>query len=273
MNYLMELDSIVELESIENARSRRKDFSFYQYNGINVPRVTKVISDCNNTEWLIKWACGLGWYGYLREKDFATSVGSYVHEMIEHYIKTGEDLKIDIKETSKQAFAIDRAYANFKSWYMDLLNNGYSIEILGIEVPVITPYYAGTLDCICRLRKDGYESTLILDFKTSRKIEYGYLVQLAAYYYAVNNGYCEIKTHVDGVGIIRVDKEATYYEDLFIMEANNLQMLNYYVNGWFSILSTYYNKINMEYTFNQYKKNYTGIDNVTNNLVDTSITP
>ena len=48
---------LVQLEAVEKARIKRKDFNIYKYNDeIPVPRVTKIIADCMNTDWLIKWA-------------------------------------------------------------------------------------------------------------------------------------------------------------------------------------------------------------------------
>ena len=267
-----EIYDLVQLEAVEKARIKRKDFNIYKYNDeIPVPRVTKIIADCMNTEWLIKWASELGWYGYLREKDFATSVGSQVHEMVEYFLRTGEDMVIGVKESSKAGYAINKAYGNFKRWYNDLLAHRNKIEILGLEVPIITPFYAGTLDLICKINSAVY----ILDIKTSKKISYDYLIQVAAYKWAVDNGYCEIKTHVDGVGIIRIDKESDYYEDLVLNEFNPYQnqIIEYYTKGFFSILSTYYNKINMEYNFRQYFKQYPGLNNVINNIIDTPVIP
>lgn len=256
-----DLYDMLTLDAIEAYRGR-KDFLAYQYNGVNVPRVTKILDDCMNREYLIMWAVNLGKYGYLNEKDFATSVGSKVHEMIEHFLQTGEDLDIEYKKAPKQAPVINRAYNNFKRWYTKLINDGNKFELIGLEIPLICPFYAGTCDCICKINGAIY----ILDFKTSKKISYEYFIQICAYKWMIDNGFLleyNIK-HIDGVGIIRVDKESHEYEDLFLNEFNIEQnkIINDYIKGFFSILNTYYNKLNMEYIFSQYKKKYPGLNEI-----------
>lgn len=263
-----QIESIVELEAVEKARSR-KDFSAYNYNGIPVPRVTKIIDAMSNKDYLLKYACDLTWYGYLREKDLVTSIGTHVHEAVEKFLLTGKDPELDFGKMPKQAYIIERAFNNFKVWYYDLLSHGNTIEILGTEIPVITPYYAGTLDILAKINGQVY----ILDIKTSKKISSEHLLQTAAYMYGVNTYGLEKfpGIHINGIGIIRVDKESKgLYEDLFLNEYNMNQtnIINYYVQGFLSILNAYYNKINIEYQFSQYKKNYPGLNNVINNLIE-----
>ena len=268
------LEALLELESIENARVKRKsEFGAYNYDDtIPVPRVTKIIDSVMDKSFLYKYVASFGnYYAYLRERDIILSIGEQVHLCIDYFLETGKDREIDYKKYNKQAYYIENAYNNFKAWYNNLLSTGNTFELIGLEVPVVSPYYGGCCDCLCKING----ATYLLDFKTSKKITYDYIIQTIFYMNAINAGYCKLVPHIDGIGIIRVDKEAELYEDLFLNDFNaeGHRMIEYYTSGAMSILSTYYNKINMEYTFNQYKKNYTGIDNVINNLIDTPVIP
>lgn len=253
------LDDLLELEAIEHERTKEV-FSTYTYNGIQIPRVTKIIDSVMNREYLITWALGLGKYGYYNEKDFATSVGQKVHDLIEYYLQNGyKDKDVDYyRKSPRQAPVIERAYNNFKDWFEHLINTGNKFELIGLEIPVSCPYYAGTIDCICRINGVTY----ILDFKTSKKISYEYILQVCAYKWIIDHGFMpEYNFHIDGIGIIRVDKEICRNEDLFlntfIPEQNHI--IESFTLGFGSILSTFYQKINMEYEFNKYKKSYPGL--------------
>lgn len=254
------LDELIDFESVEHERTKDA-FSSYLYNDIPVPRVTKIIDNVMNREFLISWALGLGKYGYYNEKDFATSVGSKVHDMIEYFLKFGSDKEVDYyKRSPKQAPVVERAYNNFKDWYEHLINTGNTFELIGLEIPVSCPYYAGTLDCLARINGAVY----LLDFKTSKKISYEYIIQVCAYKWVLDNGFIKDLPHIDGIGIIRVDKEINRYEDLFLNTfiPDQNWIIDVFTRGFSSILYTYYNKINMEFLFNQYKKSYPGLINV-----------
>ena len=118
-----DLYDILESEALDNARMKNMAFSVYNYEGSPVPRVTKVIDDVMNREYLIKWAMSFKNYNiYLGEKDFITSIGTHVHELIEHLLMTGTDKDISYKRMPKQSPLIERAYENFKLWYNTLFN-------------------------------------------------------------------------------------------------------------------------------------------------------
>ena len=241
------IDDLLESEAIENARAN-KDFSMYEYNGIKVPRVTSIIDSCFNREYLVQWAISFGnKYSYFAEKDRILSIGTKSHEMIEEFLKTGIEQEAPYRKAPKQAPIIELVYNNFKDWYNHLIEAGNTIEIVGLEVPVINPYYGGCIDCIAKINNAYY----ILDFKTSKKISYEYLLQVCAYLWTVNNGYTPELPHISGIGIIRLDKESHRYEDYFLSEfvPEQLEMINYYIRGFGSILNTYYEKLNMEYWF------------------------
>lgn len=251
------LQDLLESEAIEYARIK-DNFSIYEYNGVPVPRVTKIIDDTFNREYLIQWAISFNnRYLYLNARDQILSIGTKTHEMIEKFLETGEEQEAPYKKAPKQAPAIERAYNNFRNWYDHLINTGNKFELIGLEIPVVNPYYGGCIDCIAKINNAYY----ILDFKTSKKISYEYILQTCAYMWTINNGFCPELPHISGIGIIRVDKESDRYEDLFLNEfiPEQNMMLNDYIRGFGSILRTYYEKLNMEYMFNQYKKSYPGL--------------
>ena len=250
------IEDLMESEAIENARGR-DDFSAYTYNGIKVPRVTKIIDSCFSKDYLVQYALSFpNRFYYTNERERTLQIGEKVHAMIETFLQTGEEQEANFNKAPKTAPIIQKAYENFRNWYDHLVNNGYTFELIGIEVPVVNPFYGGCIDCIARINGAVY----ILDFKTSKKISYEYMLQVCAYLWTVNNGYTDLP-HIDGIGIIRVDKEATRYEDLFLNTFDPIQnaIINEYIRGFGAILNLYYEKINMEYTFNQYKKAYPGL--------------
>lgn len=251
------IEDLLESDAIENARSK-ESFSMYEYNGIKVPRVTKIIDDCFNKEFLVQWAISFNnKYAYLNEKQFILDVGTKAHNMIEEFLRTGQEQEVSYKRAPRQAPIIEKVYNNFRDWFDNLINTGNKFELIGIEVPVINPYYGGCIDCIAKINGACY----ILDFKTSKKISYEYLLQVCAYMWTVNNGFAPELPHINGIGIIRLSKESNTFEDLFLNEfiPEQNELIQSYTRGFGSILNAYYNKISMEYNFNQYKKDYPGL--------------
>ena len=250
------IDDLVEMAGIEANRAKI-DFSVYTYNDIPVPRVTSIISSVFDKEFLVNWALSFQYkQQYYQARDQILSIGTKVHEAIEDFLQYGKEPEIPYKRAPRQAPYIKKAYTNFKHWYEHLIETGNTFELVGIEVPVINPYYGGTVDCIAKINNAYY----ILDFKTSKKISYEYIIQVAAYMWTINQGYTNLP-HISGIGIIRIDKETDRYEDLFLNEfiPDQKAIIDSYISGFGSILSTYYNKLNMEYMFNIYKKNYPGL--------------
>lgn len=228
----------------------------YTYNGtVHVPRVSIILKECISKEYLINWAARIGKQQYAIEKNKATTIGTRVHEMIENYLLNGTDLDLSYKTVPSYMNAVNTAYNNFKNWKSYIESLGYIIEeIIAIEVSIVCPYYGGTIDCICRINGKVY----IIDFKTSKKISYEYIIQTSAYMWAVNNGYAPSLPHIDGIGIIRIDKEKNKFEDLFLNESIPYQnnILKQYFVGFGSLLASYYHNLNMKHLFSQYKKQY-----------------
>ena len=256
-----DISDLIESEAIENARSK-DSFAIYEYNGVKVPRVTKIIDDLFSKEFLITWALSFrSKYDYLNSKRLITDVGTNVHLMIGEFLKTGEFQQADFKKAPTRAPICQLAFENFVAWFDRLRNLGNTFELIGLELPVVNPFYGGCIDCVARINNAVY----ILDFKTSKKISYEYMLQVCAYMWTVNAGYTDLP-HIDGIGIIRVDKESDKFEDLFLNTFDHIQnaVINEYIRGFGALLNAYYEKINMEYTFNQYKKSYPGLQEVVN---------
>lgn len=249
-----ELTDIFLLDSIDESY-REKYFDYYEYKGMGVPRATRIIDQCINKEFLIQWAAKLGKQKYFFEKNKATTIGSRTHELIEEYLTSGtfaERIFYKIPPSMKKNVSI--AFDNFKEWMNNMANNGYFIsDIIAMEKVITCPYFGGTVDCICRINGRVY----LIDFKTSKKISPEYLLQVCAYTWIINSGYVESLPRIDGVGIIRVDKETKHkYEDLFLNFDIPWQkdVLNKYITDFGILLNSYYTIIDMERSFTDIKK-------------------
>lgn len=253
------LQDIFLMDSITDDR-RSNLFDHYSYNGLPIPRVTTILQECIAKDFLIKWAARLGEQQYIEEQRKARVIGTIVHDLIETYLKTGEDGPIYHKDKNIIGYAM-RAYSNFKSWLRYINSLGYHIEeIIAIEYPVVCPYYGGTIDCIVRINGKVY----IVDFKTSKYISYEYIIQTSSYMWIVNNYYQGLLPHIDGIGIIRIDKEKEKFEDVFLNEGIPAQkeIIDQYIRGFGAILYSYYSNLNMRFLYQDYKKVY----NINNSL-------
>lgn len=238
--------------------------SMYEYNGIIVPRVTKILSATLDDSNLISWAGNIMPAVYRNISDGAKRIGTETHHKIENFLNYQMG-KSDIEDAEflnqflqfNDVEKINRAYNNFKGWYYRLLDWGYKIEeIVGLEISVTCPWYGGTIDGIVKINGCYY----IIDFKTSKKISLEHVLQTSAYMWAINNGYARKKMpYIDGIGIIRVDKTTdNTFEDLFYTENNPEQA--YYINQFqrcfCSLVDAYYRSKYSEDMFDLYKGCY-----------------
>lgn len=249
-----ELTDIFLLDTIDEAY-RNKNFDYYDYKGIGVPRATRIIDQCVNKEFLIAWAAKLGKQRYFFEKNKATTIGSRTHELIEEFLTTGKFAeRILFKTPPSMKKNVSIAFDNFKEWMDNLASQGMFIsDIIAMEKPITCPYFGGTVDCICRINGRVY----LIDFKTSKKISPEYLLQVCAYTWIINSGYVENIPHINGVGIIRVDKETKHkYDDLFLNFDIPWQfdILNKYTKDFGILLHSFYTIIDMERGFTDIKK-------------------
>lgn len=216
------------------------DVTPYEYNGSYVPRVTNIIKYGQDQEGLITWASKVGYRNRERISNNALMIGSHVHELIEADL-LGKKVDTFIPEADNyQQTHINTAYDNYTLWKQNLQRTGNHIdEIIGIEVPIVTPWFGGTIDCIAKINNAVY----VLDFKTSRDIKPDYLIQVCSYAWVIMNGYCDICKSVDGVGILRFDKNNNgefeeHFLNLFIPEQNRYIYL--YMSTFWSMLNCYY---------------------------------
>lgn len=251
-------DDILELIGIDKAR---EEWEKYYHDNIGVPRVTKIIARCIDQSYLMNWYGRIGINKANYYKDKALNVGTIVHELIDKYLEYRYKLH---KEFAVKYEMIEEEYReqvynginNFILWVNNLESMGYYIdEIIGVEIPVTCPWYGGTIDAIVKI--NGY--TYIVDFKTSKQISSDYLIQASAYMWMINNGYAANLPHINGIGIIRVDKSRYgKYEDLFLNEMDTFQynLIVQYMNCFNSYVEAYYRSISTDYIFESYKSTY-----------------
>ena len=261
-----------ELEKVKfNDRLLELDVNFnttYEYAGIPVPRVTKILDYCSDQSGLINWGASVGKMMY-KIKNKATTVGSNVHEMIDNYLNyvTGkskiEDMDLNGFLSNDYLDEIYNAYNHFKEWLADFNAHGFRIEeVVGLEVPVVCPWFGGTIDAIVKI--NGYY--YILDFKTSKQISTEYFLQVSAYMWMVNNGYGDNLPHINGVGIIRVSKTFDGFESIFLNEFDPYQnyVINQYQMTFASFVDSYYRAYYAHHLKKDYMENY-NISNIKGN--------
>ena len=266
-NILLDND-LLELEGIEKMREEKWNV-YATDKGLGVPRVSHILQQCRDSEWLIQWAANIGRRKYDYYRDKALTIGTITHEIIDEYLrikynyKPDEDFYYINKNFEVDYTSIDDVYResvfnaseNFKLWDNRLAELGAKIdEIIGIEVPVVCPWYGGTIDLIVRINGAVY----ICDFKTSKSISPEYLLQASAYMWIINNGYIPGLPHVDGIGIIRVEKTRRgVIDDLFVnaFDPRGYEMILGYQKCFFAYLEAFYRTININYITETYPYN------------------
>lgn len=262
-NELLEEDILDLVGIIEERKTWNKYKSKYkEEDTIAVPRVTNILSSCKDSESLIRWAANVGRRKYDYYKNKALDIGTITHDMIDKYL-LGK--YVYNKEYKPNFYDIDEeyspyvynAYNNFIAWETNLNNLGLNIEkVVGLEIEVTCPWYGGTIDAILKINGAYY----IIDFKTSKAINYEYLLQTSAYMWIVNNNYASVKLpHIDGIGIIRVDKSKLgIIDDMFITDncPANRNIIEEYQRCFASYVNAYYRRINASYIYSSYSNNY-----------------
>ena len=255
-------NDLLELEGIEEART--KIWDHYIHNELRVPRVTHIIKQCVDQTNLIAWAAKVGYskQNYYRNK--ALEIGTAVHELIDRYLMSKyvyhDEFTVDYSEYMEDyRSSIYNCIENFKLWCKRLEDNMINIEVLYIEETVSCPWYAGTIDAILKINGANY----IVDFKTSKEISSEYLLQTSAYMWIINNGYTPHIPHIDGIGIIRVNKNAhNSFEDLFLndFDPSNHNMIINFQNCFASFVNSYYRSININYLTDIYYNQYIPVE-------------
>ena len=221
--------------------------SDYLYNGIVVPRVTKILSAMLHEDTLMNWSNAIGLYKRQRYKDEmnkASTIGTNTHNFIEEYInKQSYDIKTASTYNIDEIKAIDNGVQSFILWY-DIVCSNNDVKILGMEQHLSCPWYGGTYDLLIQINDKIY----LVDFKTSNHIGVRYFYQLAAYKYML-----ELQgIIIDGAIILQVDKKTPSFEE-YVLDLHNPVHKNFMdacTRCFFSLVYAYYNRI---YTENMFK--------------------
>lgn len=193
----------------------------YEKDGKKYPSVTTIIHSLGSDE-IVKWANSLGFrhVKYVDEMTKASDTGTKVHDLLR--------AEVDPDYKSTVTFADDLERINLLGYITRFRNfiEDYQYETIFTEKSIIseTLGYAGTLDW---LAKFNGQYLVLNDFKTSKAVRFGHLLQLGGY----NNLLTELGYHLNGANIILVNKklcsmypisrkELLYYSDAFNKLAN-----------------------------------------------------
>ena len=264
-NFILD-EELLELEGIEEWR---KQWQTYSYNNNPVPRVSHILKQCEDQEGLIQWAANIGRRKYDFYRTRALEIGTIIHGVIDDYILYHlGDPNYKINYGNFQEFQydyknqIDCGFNNFLLWLENLKSRGGNLEeVFGVEIPVACPWFGGTLDAIFKINGSYY----IIDFKSSKQISSSYLLQTSAYMWCINNGYAILDQygkhlpHIDGIGIIRVDKNKnSCLDDLFLNSKNPIEAnyLNQFTNCFMSYVNSFYRSKSCDYIYEIYYNQY-----------------
>ena len=209
----------------------------YQYNGINVPRTTEILSSMLHEDFLTVWANNLGLYQkkkYKEELQNAANKGTYVHDAIENLLQNNIELDLNTVSPGYQ-IEVSCAYGSFKAWWEIICKR--KINIISQEQKLVCPWFGGTLDLLIEI--DG--RVYLLDFKTSNYSSYKYFLQLAAYRYVLRNYY---GIEIYGCGVIKLDKKEIRFEE-FILDKSMYdyeEFMTLCENTFLSLVYSYYEK-------------------------------
>jgi len=234
----------------EGTLEQRNKWDYYNHNGTPVPRMTHILKSVSGNDNLILYAARLGISRYNSTSEANLKIGSLTHEKIENFLINGTDIdNIPIFMNTQYKNQIETSYNNFKNWYNRVTNNGYTITIISIEEIITCPWYGGTIDCIMNISKGDYSKNYIVDFKTSKRIYTEYLLQTIGYMISYNMK-PDRKFDIDGIGIIRVDKDKPIAEDFFINTETDNDAIVELQNGFYNMINWYYYQLQIEHSSN-----------------------
>jgi len=165
----------------------------YTINGAQFPSVSTILGQLDKSGALMGWALNCfeaklnelleagvdieeaiktAKRDYRTVQDEALFIGSAVHDAIEAYIKTGEDLSGEMKPEVANGFIA------FLEWESENVERWIESEVRTVNEHI---GYAGTYDAIFE-NKSG--EIVMVDFKTSKAVYDEYHMQVSAYKYA-----------------------------------------------------------------------------------------
>lgn len=258
---LNSLESINSYLSYEPLVEKREKWDHYNFNGISVPRVTEILGATIARNYLMKYAAKLG-DSYEKQNQITLDTGTLVHAMLEDYIITGKP-KASYDVSNPDQMKALKSYHNITRCLRDIENMGYKITPIFNERPIVTPWFGGTVDFCAGITGPNAETkTFILDFKTSMSISVEYFIQTYLYAY----GYMFLKYNdldgfgslpdVNGIGVIRGDKEQDKYEYIFVDIQNDRGFVDYIDYAAFSMLDYYYKYQGLDINYKAFRKEY-----------------
>lgn len=224
--YDFELNMLNDIELTES-----NIWKTYTFNGRPIPRVSEIIEMTTDSSHLIGWAAAMG-ANYKSIKDTALTIGTAVHEKIENFLLYGKGIRFsdEYQDSYKIARKIENSFSGFMNWYNCMREKNINLHIYAIEKEITCPWFGGTADCIIGLEQNGVETVYVLDFKTSKVISANYYLQTYAYYWGLMyNKYCmgdNSIPDINGLAILRVDKDVKGKFDFKTVEFNNPQCRN-----------------------------------------------
>ena len=211
--------------------------TYYNSNGIPVPRVTEILSRMIHNDSLMYWANSLGLKGlkYRDELNRAANIGTIAHSAIEKFLKK------KIKTESNIPFL------GYLMWYNLITQEaGLPIELIYSEHKITCNWFGGTLDCLMKIGGKIY----LIDYKTSNHVTFNYFLQLSAYLYMlreVEGIYC------NGVIVLQLDKNEPGFNEYlldFSIE-DHLVFINKCEQAFLSLVYAFYNISDVERSYKQ----------------------
>lgn len=216
--------------------SNDKTGTYYNQEGIQVPRVTEILSKMIHNDKLMYWANSIGLKGekYRDVLNRAAVTGTTAHNTIEKFLNE------NIKSNDNTPFL------GFLMWYNYItVEMNIPIEVVYIEHKLICKYFGGTLDLLTRIGEKLY----LIDFKTSNHVTFNYFLQLAAYRYMLK----EVENiNVDGVIVLQLNKDEPGFNEYHLSFdiPEHIKFMNDCETAFLSLVFSYYNIQNIENQFN-----------------------
>lgn len=218
-----------------------KSSTYYNQEGIKVPRVTEILDRMIHSDGLMYWANSLGMKG-IRYRDFmrtAANIGTAAHNAIEKFLQ------------EKYQTLDNIPFLGFMMWYTLLTQEmGIPIEVIYIEHKIACTWFGGTLDALLKIGDKIY----LVDFKTSNHVTFNYFLQLAAYRYMLKH----IEgIDVDGVIVLQVSKEEPSFNE-YLLDFSIKEHLDFMIHCETTFLSLVYAFYNVYYAEKGFKTIFQG---------------
>ena len=222
-----------DLEDIASLHIEDAFRNSYEYEGIQVPRVTAIISKMIEEEGIKQWANSLGFHhqSYSRVLKDLAILGTLTHNAISTYIM-GNPIPSDAPQ-----YPMD----SFRLWWSTILRSGG--QVLGSEVPVVCDLYGGTYDLLLKIKKKRY----LVDFKTSNHVTYKYWLQLAAYTRVLR----QQGVNINGLMILQLCKTDIAFRE-YVLDFSNQSHKEYFdicERTFMALLYSYYHITYLERRF------------------------